>query len=99
MPQKTVRDFLKGRGPLPKTLTLEDINDVLHRHRGSITRVAESLTPPITHNAVTLWLQGKTVSARIAEAAQAKASELLQQEFLDSKILEKQPGKKIHSAA
>jgi len=58
-------------------LTREEIGVILRRHRGSMAAIADSLYPPIRQTGVSLWLTGKTTSARIAEAAERKARELL----------------------
>lgn len=59
-------------------ISREEISDILRRHKGSIVQVADSLG--IRGTGVSLWLDGKTTSARIAEAAEKKARELLKLE-------------------
>lgn len=59
-------------------LTREQISELLRRHKGSIAQVADSLE--IRSTGVSLWLDGKSTSARIAVAAEAKAHELLKLE-------------------
>jgi IS30 family transposase len=54
------------------------IRAVLRRHRGTCASIARDLgVHPVT---ISKWLAGQAVSARIAEAAQAKAQELLARE-------------------
>lgn len=60
------------------TLTRKQIKDIFQRHRGTAAALARELDiSPVT---VTLWLRGKVVSARIAEAAQIRAAELLRKD-------------------
>lgn len=59
-------------------LSFPDIVAILHRHKGSITEIADELG--IRHSGVSQWLVGRTTSARIAEAAERKAQELLKLE-------------------
>lgn len=55
-----------------------EIRTVFRRNRGSIQRVAEQLG--ISHAGVSLWLAGKSRSARVAAAAEKLAVELLSAE-------------------
>ena len=51
---------------------------MLRRHRGICASIARDLgVNPVT---ISKWLAGQAVSARIAEAVQAKAQELLARE-------------------
>jgi hypothetical protein len=52
-----------------------EIRAVLSRHKGAKTKLAKSLEVSLT--AVTLWLGGKTTSAKIAAAAERMALELV----------------------
>jgi len=54
------------------------IRDLFRKHPGTVTELARELG--ITHPSVSLWLKGRGVSARIAEAAQRKALELSNKE-------------------
>lgn len=56
-------------------MTPQQIGAILRRHKGSQTQIADSLG--LRASTVNTWLTGKTTSARIAEAAQVKARELL----------------------
>lgn len=60
------------------TLKRTDIRKVLQRHTGSISQVARDLG--ISHVSVSLWLKGRSTSARIADAANSKALQLLDKE-------------------
>jgi hypothetical protein len=63
-----------------------EIRRVLDRHRGSKTVVALSVRPrPVTVQAVSQWLTGRTISRPIWEAAHAIAEELLAKERERSK--------------
>jgi len=55
-----------------------EIREVLKRHNGSISRIAEQLG--ITSVTVSMWARGKMTSKRIHKAAEAKARELLKLE-------------------
>lgn len=70
MPSQTQPPDVLGRAAIRKLFREK-------RHVGVIAEIARSLDPPVSGTAVTLWLKGKTTSARIAAAAQAKAAELL----------------------
>lgn len=60
------------------TLTRKQIKALFQRNRGTAAALARQLEiSPVT---VTQWLGGKVVSARIAEAAQLRAAELLGKE-------------------
>ena len=51
---------------------------MLRRHRGTCASIARDLgVNPVT---ISKWLAGQAVSARIAEAVEAKAQELLARE-------------------
>lgn len=55
-----------------------EIRKVFRRHKGSVSRLAEQLG--VTHSAVSIWLAGRSKSARIAAAAEQRALELLDAE-------------------
>ena len=61
-------------------LTRVEVRKILKRHIGSIQEIASSFDPPVTSQAVTSWLYGRSKSARIAAAAQTKAQNLLEEE-------------------
>lgn len=56
------------------TLTRKQIKDIFRANKGSVTQLADELG--ITHPGVSMWLRGKSKSARIAKAAFKMASEL-----------------------
>lgn len=58
-----------------QTLRRTEIRKILRRHKGSIQRIADSLQ--VSHSAVSIWLAGKTTSARVAAAAERMALELV----------------------
>jgi transcriptional regulator with XRE-family HTH domain len=60
------------------TLRRTEVRTILKRNRGSIKAIADDLG--ITITTVGDWMRGKTTSARVAAAAQAKALELLEAE-------------------
>ena len=68
----------KERMTAQDTLKRTEIRSVLDRHPGSKGQIAESLG--IKSQNISKWLKGQTVSRRIAEAANSKALELLEQE-------------------
>lgn len=55
--------------------TRAEIRKLFRANPGSVVAVARSLG--ITHVTVSLWLKGKTTSARVEEAARKKALELM----------------------
>lgn len=55
-----------------------EIRKVFRRHKGAVARLAEQLG--VTHSAVSIWLSGRSKSARIAAAAERRALELLDAE-------------------
>lgn len=55
-----------------------EIRKIFKRNFGAAMAVAKALD--ISHVSVSLWLKGKTTSARVAEACEAKALELLAEE-------------------
>lgn len=57
-----------------------EIREILKRHEGSITALANELGLKVP--TVSGWLYGKTKSKRIADAAHEKALDLLKQERL-----------------
>lgn len=58
-----------------RVLTRPEIRKILRSHRGAMVDLARRLgIKPVN---VSKWLKGQTVSDRVAEAAQAKALELL----------------------
>ena len=73
--ETTARDAINAVTP---PLTREQIGQILRRHKGSQIAIADALG--IRGSSVNTWLQGKSTSARIAEAAQKKALELLEVE-------------------
>jgi predicted transcriptional regulator len=73
--ERTARDAMDSLVP---PLTREQIGRILRRHKGSQIAIADALG--IRGSSVNTWLQGKSTSARIAEAAQKKAIELLEVE-------------------
>lgn len=60
------------------TLTRKQIRSVLANNRGSAAALAKEIG--VTHGALSLWLKGKSTSKNIAQAAQTKASQILEQE-------------------
>ena len=58
-----------------------EIRKVLNRHHGSKAAVARSVTPrPVSNQAVSQWLAGRTTSRPIWEAADRIAAALLEKE-------------------
>jgi len=55
-----------------------EIRRVLDRHRGSKIGIARTLG--VSHSAVSVWLRGRTTSARIAAEAEKVARELVEAE-------------------
>lgn len=66
-----LQESMNKSTPLRRT----EIAKVLRRHEGASSEIARSLG--IRPQNVYKWAKGQTVSARIAEAAQTKALELL----------------------
>lgn len=66
----------------PASLTRIEIRKIFRRHRGSANFIANQLG--VTAATISLWLKGKTTSQRIADAACAKALELLERERAES---------------
>jgi len=65
------------------------IRAVLRRHRGICASIARDLgVNPVT---ISKWLAGQAVSARIAEAVQLKAQELLAREAEFGKVNQHEP--------
>ena len=60
------------------SLSRKEIRQIFQRHRGAALALSKELG--VSHTTMSLWLRGKTVSARIAEAAQTRAHELLELE-------------------
>jgi transposase-like protein len=60
------------------TLKRIEIKRVLKRHFGSVTELAKELQ--LKPQTISKWLKGTFDSARIAEAAQRKAIELMERE-------------------
>ncbi len=60
------------------SLTRKQIKDIFKRNHGAAAALARELEiSPVT---VTQWMRGKVVSARIAEAAQQRALQLLRED-------------------
>lgn len=55
-----------------------EIRTIFNRHRGARLRLAEKLK--VTHSAISLWINGKSKSKRIAAAAADMAAELIASE-------------------
>lgn len=70
-PNKTDRS---AHAPLKRT----EVREILKRHPGSISTIADELG--VTTTTVSMWLRGKTTSARIETACHKRAHEFLQQE-------------------
>lgn len=64
--------------PTQATMPTREIRRILKRHPGTIAGIARDLN--ITISSVSMYLRGKGTSARIAEAAQTKALELIEKE-------------------
>lgn len=67
-----------------KTVQLRrpQVREILKRHRGSISQIADELG--ITTTSVSMWLRGRGVSRRIEAASQVKALQLLKSEDRDA---------------
>jgi DNA-binding transcriptional regulator YdaS (Cro superfamily) len=59
-------------------MSREKIRSILGRQFGSKTALARRLG--VTPNAISVWLSGRTVSARIAAAAELAAKEILERD-------------------
>ncbi len=57
-------------------LELAEVARILRRHKGSLVQIADALG--VRGTAITLVIDGKSTSARIAQAARLKALELLE---------------------
>lgn len=75
---KQYKEIASSTPSSPAPLKREEIAVILRRHRGSQQQIADELG--IRGPNVNQWLDGRSTSARIAEAAQRKARALLELE-------------------
>ncbi len=60
------------------TLKRHEIRSLFRKHHGAAASLAQELG--VTASMVSRWLKGKTDSARVEEAAQKRAQEILKRE-------------------